>query len=445
MALVELYRETGERSYLDLASAFVERRGNGWLGDRPHGPYYYQDAVPLREMTSLHGHAVRAAYLCAGATDVAVETGDAALLAHLGALWDDMTRTKVFITGGVGSRHRDEAFGDAYELPSERAYAETCAAIGLVHWAWRLLIATGGAQYASYVERALFNAVAVSCSTDGRAFFYSNPLQRRADHLPSQEEGAGHRLPWFDVSCCPPNIMRTMATLQDYLATTDGHGLQVHLPAASTIRAEVDGGPLAVRLSGDYPWSAELRLEVLESPQRPWQLDLRMPEGTTEVAVDGVPHALDEGYLRVARQWTVGDVLQVSAQLRPRIVRANPRVDALRGSVAVVLGPLVMCVEDADADGDLDDLRLDASSPLLHRPRGLEGDDLDTVLAQALVVPASDDLYSDAFPGAPSERRQVGFRPYFAWGNRGTGAMRVWVPADDQAPIPPHDDVPLPT
>jgi DUF1680 family protein len=221
MALAELYRATGNRAYLRQAELLVNRRGHGTVKHPLFPPAYLQDHRPLREMESVTGHAVRMTYLAAGAADVWLETGDETLGTALRRLWDDMETRKLYITGGLGSRHSDEAIGDGYELPSERAYSETCAAVGTMQWAWRMFIATGEARYLDTFETVLYNAFAAGVAADGRAFFYDNPLQRRADH--DQRSGAeigGEplRRGWFGCACCPPNVVRWMSQLGDYLA-----------------------------------------------------------------------------------------------------------------------------------------------------------------------------------------------------------------------------------
>ena len=221
MALVELYRETGTEDYLAQAQLFVDRRGQGKLKHTIFPAEYFQDNAPFRELPSVTGHAVRMAYLAAGAADVALETGDQTLLTALERLWDDMVATKLYLTGGLGSRHSDEAIGDRYELPSERAYTETCAAIATMQWAWRMFLATGKASYLDVYETVLYNAYAVGLSADGTAFFYDNPLQRRPDHEQrSGAESGGEplRRSWFGCPCCPPNIVRWMSELQDHVA-----------------------------------------------------------------------------------------------------------------------------------------------------------------------------------------------------------------------------------
>ncbi|MGH3420571.1 MAG: glycoside hydrolase family 127 protein, partial [Streptosporangiaceae bacterium] len=232
-ALVELYRETGTTAYRDLAAQFVEQRGRGLAGDSGFGRRYLQDHLPVRERTTEVGHAVRALYLEAGVTDVATETNDAELLNGSIARWADMVATKTSLTGGNGSRHDGESFGDHFELPPDRAYNETCAAIASFQWSWRLLLATGEAKYADHMERILYNGFAAAISTDGMRFFYVNPLQRRVDHY--EKDDPGRRREWFKCACCPPNIMRTLASLHHYLATSAGDTLTVHQYATATI------------------------------------------------------------------------------------------------------------------------------------------------------------------------------------------------------------------
>ncbi len=224
-ALAELYRETGHEPYLQLASQFIEQRGHGLIGDSGFGHRYLQDHEPVRDSVTQVGHVVRALYLDAGVADVAAETGDAPLLASSLARWADMVAAKTYLTGGNGSRHEGESFGDRFELPPDRAYNETCAAIASFQWAWRLLLATGDAAYAGLMERILYNGFASSTATGGTRFFYVNPLQRRADHF--EKDDPGRRREWFSCACCPPNIMRTVASLQHYLATASGGTLYV--------------------------------------------------------------------------------------------------------------------------------------------------------------------------------------------------------------------------
>src|SRR4051812_10430271 len=248
-ALVELYRHTGDARYLALASSMIERRGRGLLPAHPFGPQYLQDHAPVREATEPIGHAVRQLYLAAGVTDVYLETGDESLLEAMEELWRRTFAEKTYVTGAHGSRHRDEAFGDPFELPPDRAYGETCAAIASFQWNWRLLLATGRGRYAEEMERALYNAIAVSTSLDGCHFFYCNPLHLRAGHDGSHEDAPSERLSWYACACCPPNLARLVASLHHYVATRDEEGLQLHLLAPGRIET----GDVALSVTTEYP------------------------------------------------------------------------------------------------------------------------------------------------------------------------------------------------
>lgn len=285
-ALVELARATGEQRYLDQAALFVERRGHGTLADPEFGRVYYQDDLPVRQATALRGHAVRALYLAAGAVDVAVETGDDALLDAVVRQWETGVARRTYLTGGMGSHHRDESFGDDFVLPPDRAYSETCAGVASVMLSWRLLLATGEPRYADLAERTLFNVVATSPSEDGRAFFYANTLhRRRRGTVPSPDADSPRaesslRAPWFAVSCCPTNVSRTLALLPGYLATADDHGIQLHQYADAEIATSLAGGHgVALRVRTDYPTGGNVSVRIDRSPDRPWTLSLRVPRG----------------------------------------------------------------------------------------------------------------------------------------------------------------------
>jgi uncharacterized protein len=228
MALAELYRETGERRHLDLAAFFLEHRGRGWLGPgRYNSSVSYQDRVPVRDATTVEGHAVRAMYLATGVADVYLETGEAALLEALTRQWYDMVGGKLYVTGGVGARHLAEAFGQPYELPNDLAYCETCGAIGSVMWNWRMLLATGQSRFADLIERTLYNAVLAGVSLTGDRYFYVNPLANNGE-VEQLSRGGCLRREWHLVACCPPNVMRLLASLGHYVATRDASGLQIH-------------------------------------------------------------------------------------------------------------------------------------------------------------------------------------------------------------------------
>ena len=446
LAFVELYRQTGQRSYLDLARAMVEGRGRGRLGRRHGGHRYLLDHQPVRESTAVAGHAVRAMYLETGIVDVYLETGDRSLLDASVRRWDDLVATKTSVTGGIGSRHRGESFGDGYELSPDRAYNESCAAFAAIFWNWRLLLATGQSRYADMIERLLYNAFAASTSLDGSRFFYVNPLQRREDHW--EGDDPGRRCAWFACPCCPPNIMRLVSSFGHYLATTNADGVTLHQYVASEIRAPVVGGVHGEQSSGeaslvvhtDYPWSGSVTIEVAGTPPAEWTLGLRIPgwcaSARLSVGEDEVPVEAASGYVRVRREWRPGDSVRLELDMPPRVLHPHQRIDALRGCVAVERGPLVYCFEQIDqpAGVRLDDLVV-APDPHLrvveheHHPDLGRTVMLEVDAATMTAPPAQGLPYAPSRPDElPTPATTAVAVPYFQWDNRDGGAMRVWLP-----------------
>ncbi|MFG1811550.1 glycoside hydrolase family 127 protein [Streptomyces sp. NPDC049040] len=437
-ALVELYRETGERRYLDLAAYFVDRHGHGVIG----GEAYCQDRVPLREAENVEGHAVRQLYLLAAAADLASETGEAELRAAGERLWQAMTATKTHLTGGVGAHHDKEDFGDPFELPNERAYCETCAAIASVQWSWRMALLTGEARYSDLIERTLFNGFLSGVSLDGESWLYVNPLQVRDGHTDPGGDHSARRTRWFRCACCPPNIMRLLASLEHYVASTDGAGLQIHQYATGRFSGEVGDAVVGVSAHTSYPAAGAVVLTVEESPgDRPWTLSLRIPEWSSRhtVRVDGeaADARLDNGWLRLEREWAPGQRIELELDMTPRLTRADPRVDAVRGCVAIERGPLVYCLEQADhPGGGLDDVVIDVTRPLTaeERPDLLGGVTTVSAAGRRRALPQTAHWWPYQGVGhgdtasAPGGDLALTAVPYYAWANREDGSMRVWLP-----------------
>ena len=436
-ALVELYRETGHAPYLSLASQFVEQRGRGLIGDSGFGSRYLQDHMPVRESTEIVGHAVRALYLEAGVVDVAVETGDDELLASSVTRWEDMVAAKTSLTGGVGSRHDGESFGDRFELPPDRAYNETCASIAGIQWSWRLLLATGDSRYGDHIERLIYNGFGGAIAAGGQRFFYVNPLQRRDGHY--ERDDPGRRREWFSCACCPPNIMRLMASLDHYLATTADDVLYLHQFTGASIGANLAGGVLRVDMTTGYPWSGTVDVQVRNAPPEACGLAVRVPAWcrAARFTVNGspvTPDPADRGYLIVRRHWMPGDVLRCDLGLAPRLTYPNRRIDALRGTVAVERGPLVYCFEQADqpAGASIEDFVLDAGD-LPERDADLPGvgPTVTVAVPGERLAPATRAGLPYQGPadtraaGAPATAVAI---PYFQWDNRDGRAMRVWIP-----------------
>lgn len=433
-ALVELYRVTGTRAYLDLALRMVDLRGEGVYANDHSGPRYYQDHEPVRTATEATGHAVRQLYLEAGVADLYLETGDEQLLASCERIWRSAHETKMYVTGGFGARHRDESFGDPYELPAERAYAETCAAIADVMWGWRMLIATGQGGYADAMERALYNAVAVGASMHGDTFFYSNPLQVRTTHAEDKDWSSFvHRAPWFDCACCPPNLGRLIASLQHYVATRDEAGIALHLYSD----ADIAVGDQVLTVRTGYPWDGAVHLQV-PAALGGSVLRLRIPGWATSwrARVDGadLQQPVTDGYLAVTVP-AAGATVDLDLDMPAIVVAPHPHIDAVRGQRAVLRGPLVYALEQTDLpDGVvLEDVRMDATGSIELGP-GVDALDVPvTLVAHGAVQPSADGaLYPTPSP-ALSRATAVDLHlvPYFRWGNRGLGAMRVWVPTVD--------------
>lgn len=413
-ALVELYRHTGERRYLTLAERMIDLRGTGLLTVGGLGARYFQDHTPVREATDAVGHAVRQLYLNAGVTDAYLENGDATLLTAMDAQWSSVHERKMYLSGAFGSRHRDEAFGDDYELPSERAYAETCATIADLHWTWRMLLAGGAAGTAAYaetIEREVHNALAASVDTTGTRFFYSNPLQQRPDRY-SEENAPRERTPWYACACCPPNIARTVAQMSSYVAsttqsgagtgsaavaagrTTDGTGaaggeLWLHQLTAAEIDLPSHLGDGVLRVETTYPVGATVEITVHGRVEPGARLAVRVPgwsAGSTlstrggaapdgavlDAAVpDGGVGAGEDGYAHV--DLVEGATYTLEVDLTPRWTRGHHRVDAVRGCLALERGPVVFCVEQASLPDAVlvDDLVLTADAPVEVSPHEL--------------------------------------------------------------------------
>lgn len=433
-ALVELSRATGESRYLDQARLFVERRGHGLLAEGEYGTAYWQDDVPFRDADALRGHAVRALYLTAGAVDVAVETDDTELVDAARRQYDAAVARRTYLTGGMGSHHQDEAFGEDFELPPDRSYCETCAGVASIMVAWRLLLATGDERYADLIERTLFNVIAAAVSEDGRSFFYANPLQVRTAAAPadpdrvSKRASAQLRAPWFDVSCCPPNIARLLASLGTYVFSTGSGGVQVHQYMPSRLDTLLDDGRhLVLSVDTTYPLQGRITIRVEQAPAGRLRLDLRIPSWAEGATLDGRP--VTGNVASVEREFHDGDEIDLVLPVSPRVTVADDRIDAVRGCVAVERGPVVLCLESVDLpDGQpIDGVRLDPRLGVADRDGGAIGHG-HLITREPARWPYPSDPTSRT-----GKRIEVPLVPYHRWGNRGPATMRVWIPADQRS------------
>lgn len=430
MALVELYRITADKRHLELAGYLLRGEGER-LKLTPQQMVYLFSGKPFTARTRLEGHAVRAMYACCGATDYYMETGETAYANALETLWQDLVRHKMYVTGGVGSRAQGEAFGEPYELPNRLAYTESCAAIGNLMWNWRMLAARAEARFADVLERALYNGVNSGMSLSGDLYCYRNPLEHTGD--------AADRIrnPWYDTTCCPPNLERILASLPGYFYSTSQEGLWVHLYHAGVLDWSLaDGSRVRITQRTGYPWQGDVELVV--EPERPaeFTLFLRIPGWCREVSltVGGQPTPARAGeYARLRRKWQPGDRVQLKLSMTPRLVRANPLVAENVGKVAVERGPLVYCLEQVDHPNDsIFDLLLDPSAGFSEefRPDLLGGVVVLKHRGRAWRTPLKDEPLYAPWPGPARTTRtaELTLIPYYTFHNRGVTAMRVWIP-----------------
>lgn len=435
LALIELYRTTGDKRHLELAGYILQ--GDERIKVQPWGYVYHFCGIPFTSRTHLEGHAVRAMYACCGATDYYLETGDQIYWKTLNVLWNDLVTSQMYVTGGVGARSEGEAFGEAYELPNSRAYGESCAAIGNMMWNWRLLAATGDAKFTDVIERALYNGINSGMSLDGALYCYRNPLAF------DPSNGDKIRNPWYDVTCCPPNLERTFASLPGYFYSTSNDGIYVHLYDNSELDWRLENGTgLKIRQKTNYPWDGGVDVTVTPAQASEFTFYLRVPGWSdhAQVAVNGKPiSGVKPGeYLPIQRRWSPGDAIHVQFEMTPQVLEANARVVEDNGRVAVQRGPLVYCLEQLDQpDGvALTDVALDPgqkSGTQFH-------EEFDGNLLGGVVVLRHDGavyeksatrsaLYHRYTPEPQKARRvPLTFIPYYAWANRNATPMQVWTP-----------------
>jgi len=443
LALIRLGRTTGEQRYLDLARFFIDQRGQqphyfdleaAERGADPkqfrHRTYEYnQSHLPVRQQTKVIGHAVRAMYLYSGMADVATEFGDDSLTDALKILWDDLTTKQMYVTGGIGPAASNEGFTDYYDLPNESAYAETCAAVGLAMWASRMLGRGPDRRYADIMERALYNGALSGLSTDGSRFFYDNPLESGGGH---------HRWTWHRCPCCPPNIARTVASIGSYMYAVSAGQVAIHLYGDSTARLDVSGSQLTLTQRSDYPWDGRVAISLELDQPAAFRLALRVPSWCSKatLVIDGEPVDVapieEKGYLRIDRLWRGGESILLDLPMAVRAVRANPRVKADLGRVALARGPLVYCAEEADNGAGLNGVILTES---VAKARVAREAQLGGAVAVELEAKRErwngweGKLYDTAQPVLEAARTR--FVPYHLWDNRAPGEMLVWMRAQE--------------
>ncbi|MDY0914555.1 glycoside hydrolase family 127 protein [Rathayibacter festucae] len=445
LGLIKLSEATKDSRYRALARKMLEdrgtrpfyfeaeeeRRGNsGYFGSlfpqRAEQAEYFreynQTHAPVREQHDAVGHSVRAMYMYSAMADLSSDAEAGSFRTALESLWSSTTERRMYLTGGLGSDPSIEGFGKDFDLPLDTAYAETCAAVGLVFWAHRMAALTQEGRYIDVLERALFNGVLAGASQDGSSYFYSNPMRSRGDAT---------RNPWFGVACCPPNFARLIQSLDAYAYTQTNETAFVNLFLSGSAAFDMAGHDLTVLVRSGYPWTGSVELTVRTAPPRETEIALRIPGWATDVVllVNGVPFdtTVQSGYLRVRRQWQAGDVLGLSFAVMPRLTHSRPEVEASVGRVAIERGPIVYCVEGVDNGGDVALLSL-ARDGVLGDAWDEQSKTVRIVASGTRHVSASTDLY--ATTAEITEDAAIAAVPYYQWGNRGQSTMEVWIRED---------------
>lgn len=409
LALVKLYQTTQEQKYLDFAYWLLEERGHGHgtMGDEGKwNPVYYQDIVPVRQLTDISGHAVRCMYLYCGMADVAALKNDTGYIAAMDRLWDDVVHRNMYITGGVGSSHDNEGFTEDYDLPNLDAYCETCASVGMVLWNQRMNQLTGDSKYIDVLERSLYNGALAGISLGGDRFFYVNPLESKGDH---------HRQEWYGCACCPSQLSRFLPSIGNYIYASSDDALWVNLYIGNTGQIRIGETDILLTQETDYPWDGSVKLTISTSQPLEKEIRLRIPNWckTYDLSINGkrINVSEEKGYA-VIKDWKSQDVIALDMDMPVEIVAADPHVKENFGKRAIQRGPLVYCMEEIDNPVYFDQIQLSPS----------------TTFQTAFV---SDILNGIKTIKTNGRAQSATFIPYYAWDNRKAGKMRVWIPYNE--------------
>jgi len=438
MAMARLYLATGQKRYLDFAKFLLDYRGKTTI---THD--YSQAHKPVIEQDEAVGHAVRAAYMYAGMADVAALTGDKDYIKAIDAIWDNIVTKKLYITGGIGATNNGEAFGANYELPNMSAYCETCAAIGNVYVNYRLFLLHGESKYYDVLERTLYNGLISGVSLEGNGFFYPNPLESMGQH---------QRQAWFGCACCPSNICRFIPSLPGYIYAVKGKDVYLNLFLSNSATLDVAGKKLSLTQKTEYPWNGETVLKIDKNTVGEFNLKIRIPGWLRNKAVpsdlyqytDGkrlgysfiingvtVPLLISkDGYVNIERKWKKGDEVIICFDMEPRVVRANNKVAADRGKVAIERGPLVYCAEHPDNNFDIMGALINQEPQFTLGKGEVAGTPITTLITDAQTLNFSKQGKLE------TQDQTLTLIPYYAWCHRGSGKMRVWLPQDLNATTP---------
>ena len=445
MALIRLYEVTKDDKYLKLSKFFLDERGkhpyyfseteehDNWTNHN-----YHQSHKPVREQDEAVGHAVRAVYLYSGMTDMARLTDDKKMWDACKKLWKSTTREKLYITGGIGGTHMGEAFSYPFDLPNDTAYAETCASIGLMFWARRMLEIEPNAEYADVMEQALYNTVLSGMALDGKSFFYVNPLEVLPEAC-HKDERKFHVKPvrqkWFGCACCPPNLARLISSLPSYAYTENDDTLFVHLYLGGTLIKDVEGKKAAFEIESQYPWKDKVVIRYVGDDSVNMKLAVRLPgwSNKNQVAQNNANNLVktqqeQNGYCYISGVWNKGDVIELTLPTEIKVLSADLRVRENLGKVALVKGPVTYCVEERDNSKDLHLYELCPTEPMTESNILIEGQNFPTIIAKGKKhkMCVKDSLYNEYTP-AEYKDVDITYIPYFAWANRGENEMSVWL------------------
>lgn len=409
LALVKLYQTTQEQKYLDFAYWLLEERGHGHgtMGDEGKwDPVYYQDIVPVRQLTDISGHAVRCMYLYCGMADVAALKNDTGYIAAMDRLWDDVVLRNMYITGGIGSSRDNEGFTEDYDLPNLDAYCETCASVGMVLWNQRMNQLTGDSKYIDVLERSLYNGALAGISLGGDRFFYVNPLESKGDH---------HRQEWYGCACCPSQLSRFLPSIGNYIYASSDDALWINLYIGNTGQIRIGETDILLKQETDYPWDGSVKLTISTSQPLEKEIRLRIPNWckTYDLSINGkrINVSEEKGYA-VIKDWKSQDVIALDMDMPVEIVTADPHVKENFGKRAIQRGPLVYCMEEIDNPEYFDQIQLSPSTTF-----------------QTVFV--SDILNGIKTIKTNGRAQSATFIPYYAWDNRKAGKMRVWIPYNE--------------
>lgn len=439
LALVKLYKATGDKKYLSLSHWLLEERGHnyakGYTWDEWKDPGYAQDLVPVREQKEITGHAVRAMYLYTGAADVAALTGDYAYMNAMKTVWEDVVFRNMYITGGIGASGKNEGFGLDFDLPNEQAYCETCASVGMVFWNKRMNALTGESKYIDVLERSLYNGALDGLSLSGDRFFYGNPLASTGTHS---------RREWFGTACCPSNIARLVASLGDYIYAKSETGVWVNLFVGSETQVSLKEGAVSIRQETQYPWEGAVLLTVEPARKMKFKVHLRIPGWASEtpvpgnlysyssakqekitLSINGKPYnfSIESGYAVIDREWKKGDQIQMVIPMPVRTIVARPELNYNTDRLAIQRGPLVYCVEGADNDGKAWNFIVPENTVFSTEPATVLTESIVAVKGEVVYIDVASDGYS-----VTTSRKPLTAIPYYTWCNRGSNPMQVWLP-----------------